>query len=77
MCNFYNQMQTITNTHGTHRNKSREKFIESNYSIDFLTYNKLSYFSLLTPCRIDERRLSEAASSSTILNIQFELKTFI
>jgi len=46
-------------------------------STNFLTYNKFSYFSLSPLCRIDERRLSGAASNNTILNIQFALKTFI
>ena len=50
---------------------------KSHISYFHLTYNKFSYFSLLTSCRIDERRLNGAASSSTILNIQFTLKMFI
>ena len=50
---------------------------KSHISYFHLTYNKFSYFSLSTPCRIDERRLNGAASNSTILNIQFALKIFI
>lgn len=78
----WNKNQNIEYHVSTWQKSRHRNHIEKNMSADwirriFLTYNKLSYFSLLTPCRIDERRLSVAASSSTILNIQFELKTFI
>lgn len=59
-----------------HQEKKKTKH-RINLRLIRLTYNKLSYFSLLTPCRMDERRFKAAASSRTILNIQFELKTLM
>ena len=76
-CFFFHQIFKHCRYTTSTREKKTKRRINLFFCMMRLTYNKLSYFSLLTPCRMDERRFKAAASSRTILNIQFELKTLI